>query len=125
RWIASGQSYAMGPSRANPLTGEIIDADIIFDADMICSWRQQYTLRTVGTGPAVEEPISMIQAARKGWGLLDPLLLRQIEQEGWNDGRALTGAAAAPGTPSLDAQARFAALQQGFCQCGAHRKYDL
>ena len=29
RWIASGQSYAMGPSRANPLTGEIIDADII------------------------------------------------------------------------------------------------
>src|SRR5262249_44640436 len=82
RWIASGRSYAMGPSRANPLTGEIIDADIIFDADMIRAWRQQYTLRTAGPTPAMEEPISMIQAARKGWGLLDPLLLRQIEQEG-------------------------------------------
>src|SRR5438132_4280349 len=91
RWIASGQSYAMGPSRANPLPGEILDADIIFDADMIRAWRQQYTLRPGGGSPALEEPVSMIQAARKGWGLLDPLLLRQIEQEGWNDPRKPAG----------------------------------
>ena len=35
RWITTDQGYAMGPSRANPLTGEIIDADIIFDASMV------------------------------------------------------------------------------------------
>lgn len=125
RWIASGRSYAMGPSRANPLTGEIIDADIVFDADMIRAWRQQYTLQTGGTNPAVEEPVSFIQAGRKGWGLLDPLLQRQIELEGWNDGKATASAAAGPGMPGIDFQARFAALQQGICQCGVHRKYDL
>src|SRR5205807_5905413 len=97
----------------------------IFDADMIRAWRQQYTLRTAGASPSVEEPISMIQAARKGWNMLDPLLRRQCEQEGWNDGLAASGAAAAPGAPSIDVQARFAALQRELCQCGAHRKYDL
>jgi hypothetical protein len=130
RWIASGQSYAMGPSRANPLTGEIIDADIIFDADMIRAWRQQYTLGTSGGKSGLnaalwEEPASRIQAGHKGWGLLDPLLQRQIEQEVWNNGRATSGAAAEPGALNLDLQGRFAALQQGICQCGAHRKHDL
>ena len=32
----------MGPSRANPLTGEIMDADIIFDADFLQFWKQEY-----------------------------------------------------------------------------------
>src|SRR5262245_8126809 len=34
RWIANDGGYAMGPSRVNPLTGEILDADIVFDASM-------------------------------------------------------------------------------------------
>jgi hypothetical protein len=35
RWIASEEAFAMGPSRTNPITGEILDADIIFDDSMI------------------------------------------------------------------------------------------
>lgn len=35
RWITSGQGFAMGPSRVDPRTGEILDADIIFDDDML------------------------------------------------------------------------------------------
>ena len=31
RWIVSGQAFAMGPSRVNPYTGQILDADIICD----------------------------------------------------------------------------------------------
>ncbi|MBI3270391.1 MAG: zinc-dependent metalloprotease [Planctomycetes bacterium] len=31
RWITSGSAFAMGPSRVNPTTGEILDADIIVD----------------------------------------------------------------------------------------------
>jgi len=31
RWTASGVGIAVGPSRANPLTGQIYDADIVFD----------------------------------------------------------------------------------------------
>lgn len=42
RWITAGQSFAMGPSRVNPRTGQILDADIIFDADFLQFWRQQY-----------------------------------------------------------------------------------
>lgn len=34
RWITSEQAFAMGPSRVNPETGEILDADIIFDDSM-------------------------------------------------------------------------------------------
>ncbi len=40
RWIVSGSAFAMGPSRAHPMTGEILDADIIFDDDYI-----RYSLR--------------------------------------------------------------------------------
>jgi hypothetical protein len=42
RWITAGQSFAMGPSRVNPRTGQILDADIIFDGDFLQFWRQQY-----------------------------------------------------------------------------------
>jgi hypothetical protein len=38
RWITSGRAFAMGPSRTNPMTGEILDADIIFD-DAYLSYR--------------------------------------------------------------------------------------
>lgn len=42
RWITSGAGFAMGPSRVNPLTGQILDADIIFDADFLQYWKQEY-----------------------------------------------------------------------------------
>jgi hypothetical protein len=42
RWITSDRSFAMGPSRVNPMTGEILDADIIFDDSMVASYLRQY-----------------------------------------------------------------------------------
>src|SRR5581483_7871276 len=42
RWITTDMGFAMGPSRANTLTGEILDADIIFDADMVRFFKQEY-----------------------------------------------------------------------------------
>ncbi|MBI3863208.1 MAG: zinc-dependent metalloprotease [Planctomycetia bacterium] len=42
RWITANAGFAMGPSRVNPMTGQILDADIIFDADFMTSWKQQY-----------------------------------------------------------------------------------
>lgn len=42
RWIVSGRSFAMGPSRDNPLTGEILDADIIMDDSMVRVWTQRH-----------------------------------------------------------------------------------
>jgi hypothetical protein len=42
RWITAGAGFAMGPSRVNPVTGQILDADIIFDADFVQHWKQEY-----------------------------------------------------------------------------------
>ncbi len=42
RWITAGAGFAMGPSRVNPLTGQILDADIIFDADFVQFWKREY-----------------------------------------------------------------------------------
>jgi hypothetical protein len=35
RWIVTGQGFAMGPSRPDPRTGQLLDADIIFDDSMV------------------------------------------------------------------------------------------
>jgi len=53
RWIVSGRSFAMGPSRTNPLTGQILDADIIFDDSMVRVWEARYAQMTA-RGPASE-----------------------------------------------------------------------
>src|SRR5262249_37616627 len=57
RWITSNAGFAMGPSRVNPYTGQILDADIIFDADFLTSWKQEYetfTARTIADMPGGE-----------------------------------------------------------------------
>ncbi len=46
RWITSSAGFAMGPSRVNPTTGQILDADIIFDADFVQFWKQEYEVFT-------------------------------------------------------------------------------
>ncbi len=40
RWITTDSGYAMSCLRANPLTGEMIDGDVVFDAGFIRYWKQ-------------------------------------------------------------------------------------
>src|SRR5262249_18017415 len=118
RWITNGRGYAMGPSRTNPLTGEILDADIIFDADMVRYWKQEY--RSLGSaGGQDAEPASLIEATRLGWGLGEAGDLLQQGPGGWNERPA--GAASL----TLDPRTRMWALRQGVCQCGPCKKYEL
>jgi Met-zincin/Domain of unknown function (DUF5117) len=43
RWFNSTDAiFAMGPSRVNPLTGQILDADIVVDANFVRSLKQEY-----------------------------------------------------------------------------------
>ena len=44
RWITSDAGFAMGPSHANPITGEILDADIIMDAGFVDSWKKEFDI---------------------------------------------------------------------------------
>jgi len=42
RWITAEAGFAMGPSRVDPRTGQILDADIIFDASFLKSWSNRW-----------------------------------------------------------------------------------
>ena len=42
RWIV-GASFAIGPSRVNPLTGQILDADILVGESWIRYWQREWT----------------------------------------------------------------------------------
>src|SRR5207249_4338994 len=119
RWITTGIGFAMGPSRTNPLTGEILDADIIFDADMVRYWKQEFKQFAGGTAAQADEPVSLIQATRLGWGLLDPRA-RSEGGSSWND---RGGRADVDGRKSLEQ--RLWAIRQGVCQCGTCKKYEL
>ncbi|MBL8879564.1 MAG: zinc-dependent metalloprotease [Phycisphaerales bacterium] len=47
RWIVSGRGFAMGPSRADPRTGQILDADIIMDDAFMRAWtNSQFNIYT-------------------------------------------------------------------------------
>ena len=48
RWIVTGRGFAMGPSRAHPLTGQIFDADIVLDDAMVRIYTSRYSLLTGG-----------------------------------------------------------------------------
>jgi hypothetical protein len=130
RWITTGQGFAMGPSRANPLTGEILDADIIFDADMIRYWKQEARMFGAGT-TALEQTASPIQAIRHGWGLPTSLLPRDPSQgnqgtEGWDDRPpGVKGPESGARGHGSDIRNRLWAIRQGVCQCGPCMKYEL
>jgi len=46
RWITASAGFAMGPSRVNPTSGQILDADILFDADFLQYWKEDYEVVT-------------------------------------------------------------------------------
>jgi hypothetical protein len=115
RWITTDGGFAAGPSRANPLTGEILDADIIFDASMIRFWRQEYKQLYHGN-----EPASLIEATRRGWYLLPPELCAKASAGtlGWNE--------RGPEPADLEKlQAHLRQVRPGLCQCGTHLRYEL
>src|SRR5208337_3989784 len=56
RWVTSETAFAMSCLRANPMTGEMIDGDVIFDASFIKYWKQSYALLIGSTTAAGGEP---------------------------------------------------------------------
>jgi Met-zincin/Domain of unknown function (DUF5117) len=114
RWITTDIGYAMGPSRANPFTGEIIDADIIFDASMVRFYKRDQQLYRTERG-ITAEPDSPIQAGRHGW------TIPQTAARGagsWNE-------KAAGDDPYADMRAQFKAYRAGLCQCASHKQTEL
>ncbi len=58
RWIVSGRAFARGPSRVNPFTGQILDADIIFDDSMVRFYVNEYELLGADAFDAFTDPVA-------------------------------------------------------------------
>jgi hypothetical protein len=114
RWITSEVPYAIGPSRANPFTGELLDADILFDASMVRSYKGEARMHRDEKGQLVE-PASNIQASRRGWDLPFHPLDELRATMNWND-------RAAPKEPLRD---RLESVRHGYCQCAHHKMSEL
>ncbi|MEM6553816.1 MAG: zinc-dependent metalloprotease [Planctomycetota bacterium] len=54
RWIVSGRAFAMGPSRADPRTGQILDADIIIDDGILRFYAREFDV----FGPAAMSTVA-------------------------------------------------------------------
>ncbi len=63
RWMTADAGFAMGPSRVDPRTGQILDADIIFDASFLDYWKQDYETFTE----------AQVNRLRPNWTPLDGL----------------------------------------------------
>lgn len=79
RWVTSDAGFAMSCLRADPITGEMIDGDVVFDAGFIRYWKRDYAIligSALAADPsertaaplAVGEVLSPILAARRGFG---------------------------------------------------------
>ena len=72
RWITADAGFAMGPSHVNPLTGEILDADIIFDAGFVDAWRNRYDVLIAEQLPALARETTRQDQLAVLRGLMSP-----------------------------------------------------
>jgi hypothetical protein len=127
RWITSNAGFAMGPSRVNPYNGQILDADIIFDADFLTSWKEEYETFTPATIAAMTggelDINSTLEPARLG--VFSP---RQGRIDGCRLGEGMTmqlafGSAAIQGyaaDPKISAENMEKLIQQGLKEVTMH-----
>jgi hypothetical protein len=124
RWITTDRGFAMGPSRANPLTGEILDADIIFDASMVRYYKEEAALLTAGKPSSLLDAASPIEAVQKGQDVLAHPLL-QGHALSWNDKIKDKGPRTKDEVEAERLQARLLAIRRGMCSCASSRKYEI
>ncbi|MEM0980905.1 MAG: DUF5117 domain-containing protein, partial [Cyanobacteria bacterium P01_H01_bin.58] len=69
RWSDSLRPWALGlgPSRVNPLTGEILDADIVIDANTVRLLQQQYQSRGLEGNPEAEFYLQLCGQRSQNW----------------------------------------------------------
>jgi hypothetical protein len=138
RWVTSDAGFAMSCLRANPITGEMIDGDVIFDASFIRYWKQSYALLIGSTVAAGGEPharpialgeiISPILAAKMGFGQPSGsslLGLGSLENEKSSD-RMVPEVVPADQNPLHWQVAKHLARgSRGFCQYQTGLQYDF
>lgn len=135
RWITTSSTFAMSGLRADPITGEMIDGDVIFDASWIRALKTEYAF-LVGKTVSAEgedwvplaqgEIISPIMAAKYGYGLPFPIPRPTSAWEG-QDGRPMVSALVPSEWSPLQMQLnrRFTQGQSTVCQCALGKAQEL
>jgi hypothetical protein len=139
RWITTPSTYAMSTLRSNPITGEMIDGDVVFDASWIRHWKEEYAL-LVGVPVAaaagqpafsapidVAEIISPIMAAREGFGVAHPLPGMGNRLSSDRDPAGGTALALMPSTSSplrMQLAHRASGGAMNTCQCALGMQHD-
>lgn len=126
RWITSNAGFAMGPSRVNPYTGQILDADIIFDADFLTFWKQEFETLTataaMGYDTASPEDETPLQRATREFLSRHPnaghCLLRHGMSQQFAFGSAAVSAAALD--PKMAAEMQERLIMQGLKEVTMH-----
>jgi hypothetical protein len=132
RWITTAGTFAMSCLRSNPLTGEMIDGDVIFDASWIKYWKQEYAFLTGTPAPtgrgldrADERPLgplatgrilSPIMAAKEGFGLPAPLPKNRLSADFARNGEAIPEVVPA-GWDALQLRLRHRQAMGGLASC--------
>jgi len=116
RWIVSGRAFAMGPSRANPLTGQILDADIIFDDSMARAFEMQYARYShVGLAATEDWQLSEFLTQHPEWNFV-PLQEQLLPESTRYAGVDLTL------TPEMHTRLSSKA---GYCNCATGLAHEM
>ena len=142
RWITTPYTFAMSGLRADPITGEMIDGDVIFDASWIRAWKNEYALLVgspiskgqdelseVGEIFGVGEIISPIMAVKHGYGLPIPLQHRQrqmrLDGHDFHPGEMVPEWIPAERSPlNMLLSRRLSTGNFNGCQCAAARRHE-
>ena len=137
RWITTSSTFAMSGLRADPITGEMIDGDVIFDASWIRYLKSEYALlvgKPIPTGAEAQgwvplaqgEVISSIMAAKQGYGLPFPIQRPTPVWEGPGGQRMTAELVPAQWSPlQMQLNRRFAQGQYSVCQCALGKAQEL
>jgi len=137
RWITTSSTFAMSGLRADPITGEMIDGDVIFDASWIRAFKSEYAFlvgKPIPTGAEAQdwaplaqgEIISSIMAAKYGYGLPFPIPRPASAWEGPGGQQLVSELVPAEWSPlQMQLNRRFSQGQYSLCQCAAGKAQEL
>ena len=135
RWITTSSTFAMSGLRADPITGEMIDGDVIFDASWIRALKSEYAFlvgKPVAAGTEAWAPlaqgeiISPIMAAKYGYGLPFPIPRPATSLEGQDGHTLMTELVPAEWSPvQMQLNRRFSQGLANVCQCAIGKQQEL
>ncbi|MCA9267767.1 MAG: zinc-dependent metalloprotease, partial [Planctomycetales bacterium] len=126
RWITSSAGFAMGPSRVNPYTGQILDADIIFDADFLSFWKHEFetftpeSIAAMTGGPLDLESYEKQMRSRSPFALNDLMACRRSDGMARQLALGASFAAATAADPKMAAELQERLIAEGLKEVTMH-----